>query len=100
MLTQDNATLTPKESFMLEYDERMNDKQIAYGTKIKELELEEMKLEAKWNTWLKIPIIIIKLPLLCIVGVLFGIAYIIHAVRGIEPSEKFWDIIRSQLLLK
>jgi hypothetical protein len=90
-LVQDTSPqLTPKEAEIMRYDAEREDKQMAYGMRMKELDIEVQKLEQKWNTLLRIPILIIKLPLLCILG----IAYIVHAIVKVAPSEDFWRLLK------
>lgn len=72
-----------------------------HAVTIKQLELElarekykseiELKLlEAKWSTWLRIPIIIIRLP----VYMLFAIAYCISVICHVEPPKSFWSYLK------
>lgn len=68
----------------------MFDKQAQQVLAVKGLELEVKKLEAKWTSWLKLPITIIKLPLL----VLLGIAYIVSMFTKYEVPDEFWDMLR------
>lgn len=71
-----------KESFKL---------QSAHEIEIKKLELALEKTKTSWKSLLRVPITIIKLP----VALILGIAYIVCMVRGIEPSERFWNFIDS-----
>lgn len=64
--------------------------QIAYGIEMKKMDIELAKLEAKWSAWLRLPSLIIRLPLL----IILGIAYLIHAKKGIEPSDNFWRLLK------
>lgn len=61
-----------------------------HAVTIKRLELEVLKLETKWNSWLKIPITIIKLPIYIILS--FG--FIAAVLRKQEPSKDFWAYLK------
>lgn len=76
-------TLTPREYELQQYEKEMFEKQAAF-------QLEIAKLEAKWASWFKIPVTIIKLPVYC----LFAIGFIIAIAKGKEPSENFWKFMR------
>jgi hypothetical protein len=97
----DNPELSPREHILLE-NERDEARLVReHQVTLKRLELEIVReknqaaielrmLEAKWSSWLSLPKIILKLP----VYVLFGVGYIIHAVRNHEPSKSFWSFIK------
>lgn len=57
--------------------------------RVRNAELELARIEARWLSWLRIPILIVKLP----VYILFGIAYCIAIARKHEPSDKFWHFL-------
>ena len=90
MLVPERDSFTPREAETMRYEAERADKEMAYGLKMKELDIEVQKLEARFTSLLRIPIIIIKLPVL----VFFGIAYIVHAFMKIEPSESFWKLLK------
>lgn len=82
-MQQGGEQLTPREYETMAYEKEMFEKQAAY-------QLELAKYEAKWSSWLKLPITIIKLPVYC----LFAFGYIIAVAKGKEPSENFWKFIK------
>lgn len=84
---EQSGQLTPQE---MAYEREMFDKQTAFQLKIKELELEVAKIEARWGSWLKLPGMIIKLPLY----VLLGIAYIVSMITKKEVPKEFWDLLK------
>lgn len=90
MLTQYGESFTPREIETMRYEAERADKEMAYGMEMKKLDIELQKLEAKWSSWLRIPITIIKLPLY----ILMGIGYITHAIRKTEPSDNFWKLLK------
>jgi len=57
--------------------------------RIKNAELELARIEARWLSWLRIPVTIVKLP----VYFVFGIAYCIAVARKHEPSDSFWRFV-------
>lgn len=98
----ENAQLTPREQVLMEAEKEENRLSREHAIQLKQLELaiskeenaaqiELKKLEAKWSSWLKIPVIIIKLPLF----VLFGIAYIFSVFTKKEMPKRFWDLLSS-----
>lgn len=89
-LVSPKEQLTPREYAEQEHEKTMFDKQADYNIEIKKLELEVTKLEAKFSSWLKIPITIVKLPLFIILGIAFCIA----VARDKELSENFWNYLK------
>lgn len=90
MLTSLPDQLTPREAEQMRHDAEREDAQMAYGTKMKELDIELQKLESKWAAWLRLPSLVLKLPLL----ILLGIAYIVHVITGNEPSDNFYNLLK------
>lgn len=101
MPIQDNNELTPREFVLMENERDENRLIREHAVRMKELELEITrednkaqvdlkKLEAKWSSWLKIPMTIIKLPLF----VLLGMAYIFSMFTRKEQPRAFWDLLR------
>lgn len=97
----DNPEMTPREHMQMEWTKEENERSREHAIVIKKLELEltreknaaEIKLkelEAKWSSWLRLPSLIIKLPLL----VLLGLGYVIDSIKGNDPSSNFWKHIR------
>lgn len=68
--------------------------QLEHTQKLKEMELEVSRLEAKsaWTHLLKVPLYIIKLPVL----LLFGVAYIVASAKGDEMEPEFWNFLLSR----
>jgi hypothetical protein len=82
--------LTPRES--IQHDWSMDEfrMQSEHAIVMKKLEIEEQRLEAKWASWLRIPVTIIKLPVYLVMA--FG--YVIAMARKKNPPDKFWDYLR------
>jgi len=80
-------TLTPREVEEFEQEKTIAQLQADYQLRYQEKELEIKRIETKWTQLFRLPFAIILLP----VRMLFGIGYIAHAIRGTQPSDKFWD---------
>lgn len=58
---------------------------------MKDLEAEIRQYEAKWTQLLRVPVLIVKLPLF----ILFGIAFCIATTKGTEISNNdYWKLLR------
>ena len=82
--------LTPREYEEFNQRKEMFEMQAQHELAVKEKELEVMRLEAKWSSWIKIPLTIVKLPVL----LLFGIAQIVAVARKYELPEAYWRFIK------
>ena len=82
--------LSPREWATMNYDKEMYELQADHAVKIKELDIQASKLEAKITSWFKIPLAILKLPLY----VLMVIPLTVYAVRGQEVPEQMWTLLR------
>lgn len=76
-------TLTQREIQQMEFDKQAWERQAEHQLRIKDKEIEVLKLEAKWASWIKIPVIIITLP----VRILFVIPLSIYAATKQEVPE-------------
>lgn len=83
--------LTPAEREQMEHEKAMFDKQAAHSQQIKALEIESYRIEAGWAAVMRIPLTIIKLPVLLAIGV----AICIFAGKGQEPPEKLVALIKG-----
>lgn len=88
MITRDE--LTDRERGQMQYDKEMLQLQVEHTQKVKAMELEVAKIEAKWSVLLKLPLMIVRIPLY----IVLGIAYCIAVSRKTEPSENFWRLLR------
>lgn len=89
-MIQARETLTPRETMIHDWEVDERNAHMAHEKEIRQLEIEVMKIEAKWSSWFKIPLTILKLP----VYILFGVAYIVAVARKHEPSENFWKFLK------
>lgn len=96
----DNGEVTPREHLTHQWEVENFEKQAAHAIHIKELELaikrednqariELKKLEAKWGSWLRLPSLIVRIPLF----ILLGMAYCIATAKKYEPPKKFWQLL-------
>lgn len=90
MAMQYRETLTPREYEEWNQRKEFFELQAQHELAVKEKELEVMRLEAKWSSWMKIPLTIVKLPVL----LLFGIAQIVAVARKYELPEAYWRFIK------
>lgn len=101
VLVDENIQLSPRESVLMEHESEQTRLAREHSIKMKELEielarenhkatLELKKLEAKWSSWLRIPLVIIKLP----VYLILAVGYSFDALRGNEPSKEFWKLLK------
>jgi hypothetical protein len=118
--TERTDSLSPREHMLMDNENANLDKQLTHQLRMKQLEIEAKKLELKlraeestksrkhsqqmkelelairqselkWQQILRLPTILLKLPVLC----LFGIAYCISCVKGNEiNSREFWSFLR------
>lgn len=74
----------------MNHEKEMWEKQATHSLEIKRLDIEAAKLEAKISAWFKLPLVIVKLPLL----MLLIIPLSIYAARKQEVPENLWGILR------
>lgn len=85
-----STELTRREVQLQEFEKEMFDKQANHAVDMKKLNLEVAKIEARWSSWLKIPITIVKLP----VFIVLGIGFCIAVAKNKELPDKFWDYLK------
>jgi hypothetical protein len=81
------------EAKKLELQMRQEDamKSRAHQEHMKDMEAEIRAYEAKWSQLLRLPILIVKLPLF----ILFGVAFIVAVAKGNEISQiDYWKLLR------
>lgn len=63
----------------------------AHQEHLRDLEAEIRQYEAKWTQLLRVPVLIVKLPLF----ILFGIAFVVATVKGNEINQNdYWKLLR------
>ena len=101
MTIYENPELTPREHLLMEHDAEQNRLAREHAVTLKQLEIalqkeknqaaiELKKLEVRWSSWLRLPSLILKLPLL----ILLGFSYIIAVIRNNEIPKEFWNVIK------
>ena len=83
-------TLSPREYEEFNQRKEYFELQAEHELKVKNLELEVMKLEAKWSSWMKLPVMVLMLP----VRILFGIAFICSVFVKKELPAEYWRVIK------
>lgn len=81
--------LSPREYEEFNQRKEMFEMQAQHELAVKDKEIALATLEAKWSSWLRIPLFIIMLP----VRFLFGIAYIVAVSRKFELGDRFWSFM-------
>lgn len=77
-----------KKLFMLQREDA--NKSRKHAERMKETELAIRELEVKWKSLLRIPVLVVKLPILA----LFAIAYIMSVMTNHEiKSDAFWRFV-------
>jgi hypothetical protein len=84
------SELSSREYEEMKHRKEMYEIQSQHELAVKRLELEVAKVEAGYGAILKIPLVIITLP----VRFLFGIAYIVAIIRKAEPDTRIWSVFR------
>lgn len=90
MAIQNSAELTPREYTIMQHDKEMLERQMQHAKDMKQLEIELQRLEAKWSAWLRIPMILITLP----VRILFVIPLTVYAITKQEVPEFYHKWLR------
>jgi len=82
-------TLTPREQMQMEHDKEIMRLQMEHQTNIAAMQLEVEKIETSFGVWLKIPILILSLP----IKALLIIPLSIYAIRGKEVPDRLWNLL-------
>jgi len=89
MAIQTRETLTPREYELYNQRKEFFELQAQHDLAIKDKDIALATLEAKWSSWLRIPLFIVMLP----IRVLLGIAYIVAVSRKFELGDRFWNFM-------
>lgn len=82
--------LTAREYELYNQQKEMFELQTAHAERIKRLDIEAAKLEAKITSWFKIPLTLLKLPLF----ILLVIPLSIYAGRKQEVPAELWRLLK------
>jgi hypothetical protein len=83
--------LTPKERAELDWEKEATHLQVEYAERVKEMDLEVRKLEARWSTLFRLPQMILLLP----VKLVMAFAIPISVITKKELPKEFWEFIRG-----
>ena len=85
-----NQDISSREITEHDWEVDMFERQAAHSIKIKELDIEAAKLEARVSAWFRLPLYLLKLPvlLLCIIPLT------VYAARKQEVPEQLWALLR------
>lgn len=89
-MLQTRESITAREREEWAQNEKVMERQMIHAKEMKQLEIEVMKLESKWGVWIKIPLVIITLP----VRILFVIPLCIYAVTRQEIPSDYWKFLK------
>lgn len=85
-----NENLTPREQMTMAHEKDMFQMQSEHGIKVKELEIEATKLESRLGAWLRLPLFVLRLPVM----VVLGVGVVVYAIRGIEPPQSLLELLK------
>ena len=89
---QEPEHVTQRERELYQQEKESYEMQAQHALRMKQLELQIVEKETRWSNWQKIPLTIVKLPVL----ILFAIAFLFKKdlpdefwlVFGVTPSKK------------
>ena len=84
------SEMTGREYEQHQWDVEERERTIAFQLQLKQMDIELAKVEARWSTWLRLPVLLIKLPVMLVLA--FG--YCVGIVIKKEPPEQFWKFMR------
>lgn len=90
ILANQRSEITAREYETWAHEKEMWTLQAEHLERIKQLDIEAAKLEARIVSWFKIPLTIIKLPLL----ILLVIPLSIYAARKQEVPAEYWKLLK------
>lgn len=82
--------MTSREYEIFNQRKEMFELEAQHAIQMKELEIEVQKIEAKWSSLLRLPVLIITLP----VRIVLAVAFCIAVARKHELSEPFWNYMK------
>lgn len=91
IIQEKSPNLTPRERAELDWEKEAAQMQVAYAEKVKEMDLEVRKLEAKWTQLFKLPMALIWLP----IRFIMAFAIPISVITKKELPQAYWDFLRG-----
>jgi len=90
MAIQQNTEMTNREIVEYSQHKEMFEKQAELQLKLKELEIQHLIEESRFNAWFSIPLKIVRLPLLLVLG----LGAVIYAIRGKDVPESLLGLLK------
>ena len=90
MAIQQNTEMTNREIVEYSQHKEMFEKQAELQLKLKELEIQHLMEESRFNAWFSIPLKIVRLPLLLVLG----LGAVIYAIRGKDVPESLLGLLK------
>lgn len=90
MLRNHADTLSAREEQSYAHDKEMMELNMAHQKELKIMELEVLKIETKIGSWVRIPLTIIRLPVL----ILFVIPLSIYAAKKQDVPAELWRLLK------
>ena len=90
MAMQFRDQLTPREAQEQQYQKEMLELQMIHARTMKEKDIELAKLEARFSSWLRLPVLVLKLPVL----LLLGVGYIVDRIKSQEQGDDFLNMLK------
>lgn len=91
IIQEKSPNLTPRERAELDWEKEAAQMQVAYAEKVKEMDLEVRKLEAKWTQLFRLPMALIWLP----IRFIMAFAIPISVITKKELPQAYWDFLRG-----
>lgn len=85
-----NENISVAESTRHSWEEEDNRLAREYDIKVRQMELDVLKIENRWSALLKAPLTIIKLPMY----VIMAVGYCIAMARNHDVSKEFWNLFK------
>lgn len=86
-----NPNLTPRERAELDWEKEAAHMQVEYAQSIKEMDLEVRRLEVKWQQLLRLPAMIILLP----VRLVLALAIPIGVITKTTLPDQYWEFLKG-----
>lgn len=90
MAFQIDDKLTPREYELMQHEKDEQNAVREHSIKLKELELDNIRLTMKWQQVFTLPLALILLP----VKLVAALALVVSYARKHEPSESFWQFLK------
>lgn len=86
-----NPNLTPRERAELDWEKEAAHMQVEYAQRIKEMDLQVRQLEVRWLQLLRLPAMIILLP----VRLVLAFAIPISVITKTTLPDQYWEFLKG-----